>query len=479
MNLITDGWIPVVTDEGQTRLVGLKELYEKSRDFRDLSLNPPQRISVMRLLICITQAALDGPENEAGWLKCEDRIIPESLKYLEKHKDKFNLYGEKPFLQVAGLTANEMKSLDKLEFSSPSASTLFEHEAAGEINRNRNNIWKALNLLTLLNFNTTGKVGQAIWSGDNNNFSTYPTPCIGHAHVFIKGENILKSIFCNLITKDEASKLPNGKWGIPVWDCFPKSDNDSKALDNASKTYLGRLVPFSRLILLKEEDTECIIGPTPKSIEFTGPPAYREPSTTIILSKKNEPYCMKINSDKHIWRDLGSVLLISATVNNGAPLTIRKINKLASIIQDHFVDLWVGGLELGEQAAKLNDMVEWNLSIPLSFFQDGTLNVYSDGVTLADNGANKLDRTVSKYCSIMEMPSLKPKARIHFWQSLDNNYRILIDSVADGESLDEWNKQIYSAMRSAFEYACPHETPRQIQAYAQALLTLKQAATNG
>lgn len=477
MNLITDGWIPVVTDEGQTRLVGLKELYENSRDFRDLALNPPQRISVMRLLICITQAALNGPENEADWLKCEDRIIPESLKYLEKHMDKFDLYGEKPFLQVAELTANETKSLDKLEFSSPSASTLFEHEAVGEINRNRNNIWKALNLLTLLNFSIPGKVGQAIWNGANNNFETDSAPCIGHAHGFIKGENILKSIFCNLITKDESSKLPNGKWGVPVWDCFPESDNDSKALDNASQTYLGRLVPFSRLILLKEDETKCIIGPTPKSIEFTGPPAYREPSTTIILNKKNEPYCMKINPDKHIWRDLGSVLLISATVNNGAPLAFRKINKLSGFIQDHFIDLWVGGL--ANNKGKLLDIIEWNLSIPLSFFQDGTLDIYSKGVELADNGAKILENAISKYCKIMDISSLKPKARTHYWQSLDNNYKILIGSVADGKSIDEWNKKINSAMRSAFEYACPHETARQIQAYAQAMFVLKKAGKNG
>ncbi|MCX6983577.1 MAG: type I-E CRISPR-associated protein Cse1/CasA, partial [Lentisphaerae bacterium] len=107
MNLIGDKWLPVVFTDGRQDLVGLKELYEKSQEVRDLVLNPPQRISVMRFLICITQAALDGPKDEEDWLNCESRIIPESLKYLDERKDKFDLYGDKPFLQVKNLKTNK------------------------------------------------------------------------------------------------------------------------------------------------------------------------------------------------------------------------------------------------------------------------------------------------------------------------------------------------------------------------------------
>ena len=60
MNLIGDPWVPVVFQGGQTRTVGLNGLYEQAAEIRDLALAPPQRIAVMRLLICITQAALNG-----------------------------------------------------------------------------------------------------------------------------------------------------------------------------------------------------------------------------------------------------------------------------------------------------------------------------------------------------------------------------------------------------------------------------------
>ncbi len=504
MNLTTGSWIPVLTDNSDTIIVGLCDLYENAEKYRDLALNPPQRISVMRLLICITQAALDGPENEADWLECESRIIPKSLEYLEKHKDEFNLYGDKPFLQIAGITAKERKPLDKLEFSSPSASTLFEHQAASDIVRDRSSGWKAINILTLMNFHTTGKVGQAIWNEENYNFSTYPTTCIGLLHSFVKGESILKTLYLNLLTKEEVKKMPNGDWGKPIWESMPNSENDSAPIKNATKTYLGRLVPLSRLVLVDEKGTQCIIGPTPKTMEFQGVPSFREPSTTVAISGKNEPYCMKVNSDKHIWRDLESVLQISASYDKGAPLNLRKINRLASYLEENSIDIWAGGLELGDQAAKLYDVAEWNLSIPLSFFQDGTLDYYSKGVDLADKGSASLKHAISEYLNIIgddrfqkdDKSAFKRKGKedwkkrekvlvnseSHFWQSLDNQYNVLIDAVANKKPLDdEWWRKIYSAMQSAFEYACPHETPRQIQAYAQAkaLLTLKKPGSNG
>lgn len=485
MNLTTDGWIPVVTERQETILASLNDIYKHAKDYCDLALNPPQRISVMRLLICITQAALHGPKDEADWMKCESSIISESLKYLAKHHDKFELYGNKPFLQVKGLTANEKKTLDKLDFSSPSTSTLFEHEAASELIRPRTSAWKALNILTLLNFHTTGKVGQAIWNNKNYNHSTYPTPCIGLTHSFIKGENLLETIYLNLLTEEEVNNMPNGKWGSPVWEQFPKTENDSALIKNATETYLGRLVPFSRLILLEEQGTQCIIGPTPETIKFKGVPYFREPSTTVVLNEKDQACCMEMNSNKHIWRDLASVLAISASLDKGAPLTLRKVNKLASYIKKNSVDFWVGGLELGGQAAKLHDMAEWNLCIPLSFFQTGTLDSYSKGVDLAENAEKHLENSVLEYYKIIvvkyrkildiqSLKSLKSKARIDYWQTLDNQYQVLIDIVANGKSLDdEWSKIVYSAMCSAFDYACPHETPRQIQAYAQAKALLK------
>ena len=77
MNLIGDPWIPVLDADGKSATVGLRELYERAHEIRDLALQPPQRIAVTRLLLCITHATLDGPEDEDDWRAfstCADRL---------------------------------------------------------------------------------------------------------------------------------------------------------------------------------------------------------------------------------------------------------------------------------------------------------------------------------------------------------------------------------------------------------------------
>lgn len=471
MNLITGDWIPVIFNNGVTRLVGLKELFEKSGEITDLVLNPPQRISIMRLLICITQAALDGPENEEAWIDCKMEIIQRTLKYLEARENKFNLYGENPFLQIKGASSDSEATIDKLNGCIPSGNNpvLNDHGAVPE-GRSRSDAWKAINLLTFLNFSTGGKIGQVNLNGEKYSDSTYATPCIGSAHTFIRGVNLLETIFFNLLTKEEVSKLPNGKWGVPVWDKFPKNTNDQESLDNASMTYLGRLVPLSRFILIDSNNTICVIGPTSKNVKFEGIPAFREPSVTILLDKKNESYTMKVSSDRHIWRDLGSLLFLSNANQKGGAVVLTKINKLCSQIHKSSIDIWVGGLELGDQTAKLHDLVEWNFSLPISLFGEVCLKKYQEGLSLANEGSNTLKSATKKYCNELKMESsgsINSMAGVVFWQKLNDNYETLINiSNDDTKSLDgEWKDKIYFAMLEAYKHVCPCETPRQIQAF--------------
>jgi len=471
MNLITGDWIPVIFNNGDTRLVGLKELFEKSAEITDLVLNPPQRISIMRFLICITQAALDGPENEEAWFKCEKEIVPKSLDYLKVREDKFNLYADNPFMQIKGATSDSEATIDKLDGCVPSGNNpvLTDHGAVPE-GRSRSDVWKAINLLTFLNFSTGGKIGQVNLDGEKYSDSTYAAPCIGSAHTFVRGSNLLETILFNLLIKKEVKEMPNGQWGMPVWDDFPENVNNQEALDNASKTYLGRLVPLSRFMCLEENKNRCVIGPTSKNIKFEGIPAFREPSNTALKNKKNELYSMKIASDKHIWRDLGSLLFLSNANQQGGALVLYKINKLCSQFQKDSIDIWVGGLELGDQAAKLHDLVEWNFSLPFSLFGETCLKKYQEGVSLANEGSNTLKNAAKKYCDELKMESsgsITSSAELFFWQKLDHHYEILIDTANDtAKSIDEiWKPKIVGVMKAAYEHACPRETPRQIQAF--------------
>ena len=129
MNLIGEPWIPILDKDSSAGQVGLQELFERAHEIRDLALQPPQRIAVTRLILCIIQAALEGPRDESDWRACREQIVPESLKYLDARTDRFELFGARPFLQVPNLEPTDNATLDKLDFglSSGNNATLFDH----------------------------------------------------------------------------------------------------------------------------------------------------------------------------------------------------------------------------------------------------------------------------------------------------------------------------------------------------------------
>ena len=493
MNLIGDPWIPVVFQEGQTRTVGLNDLYEQAEEIRDLALAPPQRIAVMRLLICITQAALNGPEDKNEWLSCKSRIAPESLKYMAKEKEKFDLFGETPFMQIKDLEADKSSLLDKLDFGLASGNnkTLFDQSSISE-GRIHPTGWASLQLLTFLNFSTGGKVGQANWYNQKFSASTKAAPALQAAHLFIRGGNFCETIWLNLITKEDVSKMPNGVWGKPIWDAFPQFPADKINIENATQTYLGRLVPLTRFIKLYPVDKgndyvmpTCIIGPPTDALSFEGPPSYREPSTTVIATQKENQY-LRVSVDKHIWRDLGSVIVIKSGSDTGGAITLENLKQ---IDQDRVFDVWVGGLI--PSRADIEDAVEWNLALPVFFLQgDIQLKSYQTNVTLADESARSLSSAVRTYLD--EVNAYKgndPRSKDArngivkrttsiYWQELDQRYKVLLE---ERQVDDKWRGIIRNALLYAYGQSCIHETPRQIQAFVagQKRLGLHKLLTEG
>lgn len=486
MNLVTDPWIPVIMPDGGFRTAGLAELFENAGHIQDLAANPIQRIALMRLLICISQAALDGPKDEEDWYGCRERLPAMAGTYLGKWKSAFQLRGQKPFMQIPELAVDEGNEavLDKLDFrlSSGNNATLFDHGGSRD-GRNFGEKENALNLLTFLNFSTGGKIGQANWKGRKYSDSTFAAPCFQYAHTFILGQNMLDTIFFNMLSKNGAINgvvtLPNGKWGRPVWEQFPGSVDDEPAFSNASETYLGRLVPLSRFIRLGDdsESAKCIIGPTHKEYAIQNLPAFREPWLTVVQNKKGENYSLRVSSGRHMWRDLGSLLSLKRTESGpGGALPLDALYSFYHAFPDTIVNIWVGGMEKGATAAKINDMVEWNFRIPVSQFQENHLKKYQNGVHLAEAAEGRLKDAVKHYYSQMKVRNPPyEKARHGYWTELDRRYDVLIADANDPYAYlgNRWYTIVRGAMEKAHEISCPHETPRQIQVFAESRKRLK------
>ena len=111
MNLTTEAWVPAVLRDGRPVTLSLCEVFERGHEIQDLAVRPHERIALMRLLICVAQAALDGPAHHDEWESCGPRIAPAALDYLKRWKHAFELLGNgQRFLQATDLKTTALNT---------------------------------------------------------------------------------------------------------------------------------------------------------------------------------------------------------------------------------------------------------------------------------------------------------------------------------------------------------------------------------
>ena len=509
MNLTTDDWIPIVWNGGTPGTVNLRAAFERGHEIQDLVLRPHERIAVMRLLICVAQAALDGPEDGDHWKCCRPQIVPKALEYLARWKHAFELFGTgQRFLQVANLKKpavasavgdmegdNSNGKLD-LTLASGNNHTLFDN--AGGPERGLQDQRLAVQLLTFQCFSPCGTIGVALWNGNPTiGWSAYPkvkpgqsahAPCLSGnlLHSFVRGPNLLATVHSNLLTKEQLAPLP-GKdtWGRPVWETMPSGPTDLPAVQNATMSYLGRLVPMSRAVRLAENGRSMILA---NAMEYPAYPEWREPFATIVARTKNKQpsrAVLSVSVDKAAWRELHALTVIGLDkTTNGGPLTLRNIP------QDADFDLWVGGLAAAGNG-KLLDAAESVFHIPASMLSEPSQIVYEQGVHYAETASFRLGRAVCVYHGELgdhidrnEMKTRRLQIQRHaaarFWTDVEQVLPLLLEVAAAPAALGlggnwrvtAWGKSVQRAVRAAYEHACPHGTARQIRAYAFGLNTL-------
>jgi len=492
MNLVNDPWIPVIGTDNVHRLASLTDIFKDGDSIADLAANPCQRIALLRLLICIAQAALDGPADEADWQACRPRISPAALAYLQKWQHRFNLFGDHAFLQVDGLVAPDdsfIKPPNTMDATSANGGTglamLWDHKADA-VNYSPSDVSLPLSLLCYVNFSCSGKVGKSQWLDTLFNGSTAAGPSHNYLHTYVLGNGILDSIHFNLIPKTVVASsvtVGDSNWGAPVWEQMPKSSNDIEAIANAAETYLGRLVPLSRLVKLigNENHVCCEIGPPPDALRMKRLPFLREPSATVILvGKEKQPAYLLARAGRHIWRDLEAILM---SAKECGTLALQPF--LQTYVYTRRIDLfriWTGGSVRGDNEAKYDDLTEWCADLSSACFTDRTLTAYRSGIETAESGEVKLLNAMKKYSKpdkdkpgrdTKQIPSAWAKGL--YWNSLDCEFLELLKAVEENTTaaFSKWNAAIKHAMRTAYSQTCPHETPRQIQAYTQGLKILE------
>ncbi len=462
LNLGFDAWIPVIFADGTQRNASLADIFRDGGQIGDLGARPHERIALMRLLVCVAQAALDGPEDEDGWEEAGERLPEAAANYLKKWRSKFELFGDGPrFLQCRADGMSEFES-SKLLFhrASGNNSTLFDHE--GGSTRQLTPPQIALALLCFQNMSASIGAGY-----------TGKAPCLDRhfLQTWLVGQNLLASILANGVDRDTAGRAVPAGFGRPVWE----SDivwGDPGFLRNTTLSFLGRLAPVTRQIWLNENGlTFELARPGISHPMFE---EYREAAATIRrISKKDkeERFLLRADLNKQPWRDLQHVVEARQDAKPNRPLPLQRSEPAP------FERLWLGAL-ITDGKGKYEDAVEAAYAVPRAVLEEDRQPIYAQGVRFADSWRDRLARAVAAYAANLKTDPDYARAERHFWNALDQKLPQLFALVEDVSLLEgkvfseakvAWTQSVRAAAHDAYRHACPQETSRQIEAFAAGL----------
>jgi len=501
MNLVSEKWIPVLNTGGRRQLISLRDAFCQGEQWRDLAVRPHERVALMRLLLCIAHAALEGP-SPGEWPLVPKLLPKKAEEYLKKWEGSFDLFdAEKPFLQIAGLKAatknvkdgddadGPLVNASKLDFAlaTGNQSTLFDH-AGSLLQRSAALLSPAVSLLTYLCFSPGGRIGRVIWNNHTTEGSSSDAPCaVGSmTHTFWRGGHLLQTLHLNMCDRahiEQHLACVGAGWGKPVWEQMPKGLDDKAAWNNAAQTYLGRLVPLSRLVLFQREGSLVILGTGPAFPNFNSvkSPFVEEPTATVITRRKGqieERGILAISQGKALWRELPALVAYRNKDNVGGFWAARIEGQMDIVDRDIIVSC----MERKPGKAEVVDTIESVYNIKKGLQTEIGQKLYDRLVKYAEKISYNLNFALNKYNESLggysEKFTRKEKAKTIYWTAAEQNLPLLFacveslgtDNLPDAQKA--WAKSLFAAARQAYAAACAPQTPRQHRAYALGLAKL-------
>ena len=478
-NLALDPWISVATAKGP-ELLSLRETFARAGEITDLALPPHERISILRLLLCISQAALDEHlEYDDAIPGLREKLSAAALDYLDRWQKAFELLGNGPrFLQLR-TTKTDTTSAAKLSLalSSGNNPTLLDHAAL--LPRQFSAQELALSLISFLNFSPL--IGRG-YRGRG------PAVESNMRHTFLHGATLLDTLTRNLLSYQT---LADGGliMGKPVWENMPDLSNaDPEIIANATATYLGRLCPLSRAVWLV--DGESII--LDNGLPFPGPEEILEPSAATRLIRtsatQEKLITLAVKPERAAWRELDAVLSHSEKAKR--PLHLQN----AILFPESTIAIWTGGLTTDFQAKVENSassLFAGESAIPSDFLTGGSepLVRYRAAVEAAAAWANAIGRATAEYTKrlYMDKDPFKALAQTDFWSRLEQHlpklYAFALDPSSSISAKAEtpgfayssenpynpsgWHELAAKTARDCYRRACDPDRSRNIIAYVQ------------
>lgn len=476
-NLVDDRWVPVTDLAGEFRLVSLRDSLVNGDQYREWSARPHEKVALLRLHHCITHAALGGPKLREDWSEVPSRFKDEVSKYLDTWHGSFELFDmDNPWLQMPGIDGPWTTPVAKLAFHLATGNNTLLFDQLGE-SRTVPIESTALDLLTSQCFDLAGRSSSVTLNGFSTSLSKIDAPCVGSSviHSYLRGSTLFETVWFSLPTYEGVTDRNKGlQIGVPIWEDPPRSTKDKGAI-NSINTYLGRLVPMSRFVLLKEGSQTILLG---EGLKYS--PMLEATMTQVInrYGGKESLGVLKFRRDRAMWRELVAILSKS---RGHTPITLR------GLTEQKTCDLVVAAVF--REQSKINDVVESVYHVPWGLTTSGVV-AYEAEVHHAEEIAQKLGFAIQTYRNLIDgglegklksditgavVSRLKASGMSKYWTYVEIHLSELFNYATQSESDEglelqsKWRGSLLREAKQVYLEVCPTSSSRHLKAFSKGL----------
>jgi CRISPR system Cascade subunit CasA len=485
-NLISEGWIPVL---GSEKPYGIRELLKNAHELGEIACDSPlTTVGVLRILLAILYRAC-GPADLSEWksLWMTEQFPAEKVDaYLDKHEDKFDLFGEKPFFQVSKMQMNKCTPFTKLasELSTEGQKLLFEWQTTNGL-KNASPAMAALRLIEMQCFGLGGGISaDPVVDGETIKRPNFEDgPVARSISIWLTGKYLFHTLMLNMVPYSE----PNKKNDLPCWE----QDNIFDRLELKASGPLDRFTWQSRLILLEPEtnNDQLLV----RNMYFAqGRKADKDwmkspdPMNIYYVDKKDGISFLRLNEGKSAWRDIHALLALDTERTKRNPIFANAAILVREKILPHDFIYNLNVVGMVTDQASISIRRHDKMSLPASLFVDEDLLQFANvAIQFSEVTASEINtrmRAVGEFYLPEKMPSRIRSAELTkfvnsidsrpcYWSRLENAFTKFILALPrdDSAALQEWKKTVVSEAEVALREACEKlgNSTRAIRATAQ------------
>ena len=470
-SLASEPWIAARLLDGTSAEVSLREAFAGAREIREIDgESPTQVFALIRLMLAILYRTRAGdPLTWEHWVRWyRDGLPLKSIDaYFDEFGDRFDLFGARPFMQVADLAtaSGDMKDVGAIILDLPSNNRLFTNRAgAGAVDLSFAEA--ARWLVNAQAFDPSGIKSGALGDPRVKGGKGYPLGVAWSGllgSLYATGASLHETLLLNLVPTSVDVITANTDADIPPWE----EDVPDDATERAGLIPQGpvRLYTWQsrRIRLFRSDDrvVGCLVANgdklTPQN-GFSHEPMsawrYSDPQTkkakqTTYMPREHQP-------GRALWRGIAALLpgLAGTVPKSDIPISrppgvVEWLAQLeeAGVLGAGSFRLRAVGVVYGSNNSVVDEMISDEVSVPLTLLRqaDRALAAQADeAVRLADEGVRHLRNLADNLMRAAggEGEGLRTRATDLAYATLDLPYRQWLASLQAGrdplEAIAEW-----------------------------------------